>query len=357
MNNHHDREIRQRGSLVGPLILIGLGIIFLLSNLGLMTGDVWDTIARLWPLILVAIGLDGILRRGGLVGSVLMIGLGIVFLLSNYGLLLLNVWEIILNLWPILLIAIGFDVFFGRRSIWASLAALAIVIVILIGALWAFGIGINTGRPVAGEQITQALDSATQASIVLDPGVGSIHVNALEQSGVLLEGRVSTSRGQQVNQDFSRDGDTANLSLKMTGNNFVYFPGRTNQWVWDLGVTPDVPVSLKVNLGAGEVNLDGTNLDLSDLNVDLGVGLARLDLPATGNFNAKVSGAIGQIEVGIPQGMAVRIKSSTAISNISVPPDFEKLGDVYSSPGFATAESRVELQLSEAIGSISVHYK
>ncbi len=357
MNDKEDHRIHHRGSLVGPLILIGLGVIFLLSNLGWMTGDVWDTVARLWPVILIAIGLDGVLRRGGLVGSTLIIGLGIVLLLSNYGLLALNVWEIIFNLWPILLIAIGFDVFFGRRSIWASLAALVIVIVILVGALWAFGIGLNTGRPVAGEQISQALNGAAQAHVELDPAVGSIHVNALDLSGALLEGRVSAGRGQQVSQDFSMDGDVANLSLKMTGNSFFYFPGGSNQWFWDLGVTPDIPIAMKVNLGAGEVDLDATNLDLSDLNVDLGVGQVRLNLPAEGRFSAKVSGAIGQIEVVVPRGTAIRIKSSTAISSISVPPDFEKLGDVYTSPGFATAENRVELELSEAIGSILVSYQ
>jgi len=54
---------RWRGSLVGPIILIGLGIVFLLNNLGLLSWSVWEVILRLWPILLIAIGLDILLGR------------------------------------------------------------------------------------------------------------------------------------------------------------------------------------------------------------------------------------------------------------------------------------------------------
>ena len=47
---------RHRGGL-GAVILIFLGIIFLLNNFGLLSWQVWGTIWRFWPLILVLIGL------------------------------------------------------------------------------------------------------------------------------------------------------------------------------------------------------------------------------------------------------------------------------------------------------------
>lgn len=40
-------------------IILGIGIIFLLSNLGLIKGPVWSII---WPVILIIIGLGGILK-------------------------------------------------------------------------------------------------------------------------------------------------------------------------------------------------------------------------------------------------------------------------------------------------------
>ena len=51
-----------RKSIVAPLILILLGVLFLLSNLGLLP-HLGPLFAKWWPLILVAVGLSLLLRR------------------------------------------------------------------------------------------------------------------------------------------------------------------------------------------------------------------------------------------------------------------------------------------------------
>ena len=43
------------------IVLIIVGIIFLLRNLGILTGDVWGTF---WPLIVIALGLSLLTKRG-----------------------------------------------------------------------------------------------------------------------------------------------------------------------------------------------------------------------------------------------------------------------------------------------------
>jgi len=41
-------------------LLILLGILFLLKNLGILSGNLWDVF---WPLILIALGLSILLKR------------------------------------------------------------------------------------------------------------------------------------------------------------------------------------------------------------------------------------------------------------------------------------------------------
>ena len=53
-------ERRDSNRLVGGLVLLGLGLLFLLSNFGYFPSGLWD---RWWPLILIAIGLIILLRR------------------------------------------------------------------------------------------------------------------------------------------------------------------------------------------------------------------------------------------------------------------------------------------------------
>jgi hypothetical protein len=47
---------RRKDALAWGLILIVLGIIFLLANIGVTRWDVWEFIVRLWPLALIIWG-------------------------------------------------------------------------------------------------------------------------------------------------------------------------------------------------------------------------------------------------------------------------------------------------------------
>jgi lia operon protein LiaF len=49
-------------SSIAAVILIGLGVLFLLSNLGVLP-NLGALLARWWPLILIAVGLGLLFRR------------------------------------------------------------------------------------------------------------------------------------------------------------------------------------------------------------------------------------------------------------------------------------------------------
>lgn len=49
-------------SLAWPLLLISLGVVFLLANAGYVSGDVWLHLAQVWPIALVLIGVDLLIR-------------------------------------------------------------------------------------------------------------------------------------------------------------------------------------------------------------------------------------------------------------------------------------------------------
>ena len=53
--------------------------------------------------------------RRGAFWPLLLIAIGLIFLLSNYGLIAGVSWLAVLNLWPLLLVLIGLDIAFARR--------------------------------------------------------------------------------------------------------------------------------------------------------------------------------------------------------------------------------------------------
>ncbi len=296
-------------------------------------------------------------RRVSLVGPVILIGLGIILLLNNLGILEWSVWEVILRLWPVLLIAWGLDLIIGRRSIWGSLLALVLIVALLAGALWLFGSGIGTGRVVDAEEIRQALDGATQAEIVIAPAIGTLHVEALPESANLVEGAIHLGNGERATPEFAAKGETATFTLRSEGVAFGPFVGSwDDQRGWDLGLNPDVSLQLEISLGVGKSDVDLTGLTVSDLEVTMGVGQTTVTLPDEGRFRAEIDGAIGQTIVVIPAGLAARIHVDTGLAGRQLPDGYQRHGDVYTSPGYESADNRVDLEVSQAIGNIAIRH-
>ncbi len=352
MSNSQSQKTRKRGSLFGPLILIALGVIFLLNNINVLPGDLWGTLLQFWPLILVAIGLDNIFQREGLVGATFMIGLGVVFLLSNLGYINTNIWQLILRLWPLLLVAIGLDLVVGRRSIWASLAGLVVLLVLLVGALLLFGVNVETGQVLQGESISQSFDGARSGEVILDNAVGDVYIQAGNDPALLVSGTVTARRGVGTSQEFSIQGEEAVYRLRQSGA-YVGI-GNAGSRTWDIGLNRNLPISLRYNQGAGLSILNLDQVQISYLDANIGVGQLHIILPQNGDFEGKISGAIGQIVIEVPSGVGIRIRSDGALVTVHTPDGYEKLENSYTSPDYDSAEFRMDLQINLAIGDVRV---
>lgn len=356
MSQQRQFQRRRRGSLFGPLLLIILGIIFLLNNVNVLRGDVWNTILRLWPVILIVIGLDSLYQRQGLVGAIFLIGLGTLFLLANLNILNLDVWQMALHLWPVLLVAIGLDLIVGRRSLWASLAGLVVLLAVLAGALWFYGVRLESGQALPGHEVRQALDGVKSAEIILESGAGDVSIHALSGSTDLVAGQVASGSGRQTVEDFSMQGDQAIFRMRETGNYGAIWE-RAGQYTWDLGLNSAIPLKIQFNQGAGSSTLNLNGLQLDALKVNMGVGQIKVTLPATGQFDAGIDGAIGQVILIVPAGMELRVQSDLALANLVVPAGYQKSDKVYTSPGYASAENRVNLEIGLAIGNVTIQEK
>ncbi len=124
----------KRGPLIAGLILIAIGVIFFIEN-WYARFSAWRLVARYWPLIPIIIGINKLYgyfswvqatpalntvdatlqaqgvkpmprRRPSLLGGLLWLCLGLVFLLRNFG-IGPDFWTLASRYWPILLILLG----------------------------------------------------------------------------------------------------------------------------------------------------------------------------------------------------------------------------------------------------------
>jgi hypothetical protein len=301
-------------------------------------------------------------RRGGFAWPLILIALGVIFLLNNLGILSWNVWDVIWRLWPVLLIAIGLDILVGRRSAIGSLIALVLVIAVIAGAVWLAVIAtpmvtgqVFGGQTLTTDQIVQDLSGATSADVRIAFGAGSLRIGALKDSGNLIEGTVVTGPGERVLRDFQLNGDVAHLELRNEGISFGPFGWHRGDRTWDLDLSSSVPMALNVSTGVGQSMLDLSSLKVTDLHVSSGVGQTEVWLPAQGRVTARISGGVGQLIVTIPEGMAARIHGSAGLGGLSVASRFARQGGGnYVSADYATADNRVDLNISGGVGQVVV---
>ncbi len=357
--NPPQKHLKKRGSLFFPILLIVVGLVLLLNNLNLIPGSAWDTLINLWPALFIVWGLDSIWREEGLTGAVFLLGLGVVFLLANFGYIQLNPWQVLLVIWPVLLIAIGMDILLSRRRTWwANILGLIVIIALMAGALWLAGVGQTGSVAVSGQEVNYPLQGATRADVQILPAVGTIELGGSVAPETLLAGTIPASTpGQQIVQEFSRQGDKAVLTLRSTGVQYFYPATRGNQAIWKLGLNSQVPIDLEVSFGAADGTLDLTGLQISSLDFNMGVGAVTIILPAEGKFTANVNGAIGKVTLIIPEGMTVQLESNSLLVAKNLPADFEKSGSVYSSAGFSQSDNQVTLDLGMVFGQVIIEEK
>ena len=64
------RSHHRSPSFFWPLVLIGAGVLLLLSNLGFVSWESWNLVWRLWPLLLIGLGIALLVGRRSTLGAI-----------------------------------------------------------------------------------------------------------------------------------------------------------------------------------------------------------------------------------------------------------------------------------------------
>ncbi len=291
-------------------------------------------------------------KRVNLVGPTILIVVGIVLLLNNMGWTAVSVWDL-LRLWPILLVAAGLELLIGQRSRLGSVLVLVVMLALLAGGLWLLS---SSGSAVGpgGEQIGFPLEGSAWAEADIGFGVGTLRIGSVADSGNLLEGTVELHRGERLERDAKVTGDTMSVRLRSRSDWPVPFFGWEGDKAWDLRLNREVPLKLEVDAGVGDVHVDLRRMNLSAFKLNTGVGRTVVVLPEDGRIEAKISGGVGDLVVQVPDGTEIRVRATTGLGQVSVPSAYGRQGERYVSPGYERAENRIDLTVENGIGRILI---
>jgi hypothetical protein len=328
-------------------LLIAIGLIFLGNNLGLIPGEGWEMIWRLWPVLLIIGGLNDLVRREGVAWPILLIGAGVFFLLNNFGPRVWISWTQIIQLWPVLLIAAGIDLVFKGESIWFTVGGVILTIVLIGGSIWIVREGFQVAADYA--EIREVFsEGSEEMEIDLSLGAGEFILGSETLDNVLIVGNVTPDKFQD---DFTDK--TGKIVYQLEHNEPRFYPHTAR---WELDLTDLLAADLIVNNGAGEMILALEDLELRSLDVNQGVGRLVISLPEMESEDVLIKQAVGTIYIQIPDEISVAIDAQNGLSKVNFPADFELEDGYYVSPGASRSNADLFIVVEQAIGLITFDY-
>jgi hypothetical protein len=203
------------------------------------------------------------------------------------------------------------------------------------------------------EQLSIDLQGASQASVKLNHGAGHLVLGAGASMGQLLSGSFAGG----VKESTRKSGDRLDAHLEARLFIFPPFFGGWQGLEWNIELNRDVPMSLRLETGASQSELDLHDLKITDLRVNTGASKTDLTLPANaGMTNVRVELGAASLDMVVPQGVAARIRAEHGATAIEIDTArFPYSNGIYESRDFSSAQNKADIMIQAGAGRIAVH--
>jgi hypothetical protein len=247
----------------------------------------------------------------------LLIGVGVVFLLGNAGIIDPPSWGTLFRLWPLALIAIGLDLLVGRRSPIIG-GLLGLLVVVAVVAFLIAAPSLDLGGEAQTVIVEAEAGSAESAQVFLDLDQYPTDISALVDSTNLIFGELDTYG--DIDLDVSGD-ERVTIRLKQNDPNTGWdWNLSTFDMRWDIGLTPSIPLDLNLDVGSGSLDAYLSDLQLSELYIDSGSGSVEAFLPS-GEYPFELDSGSGSVSLDLPAGLESTMRLSSGSGSLRVTAD------------------------------------
>ena len=303
-------------------------------------------------------------RRSSLVVPILLIAVGGLILYGNWR-PSFDPWPVLWTYWPLILIFIGAGKIYDSwkrsknpedasrgSSAGASVGAIVFVIVLLV--IMSSGKRINRwrgGTVYAMQHQSRTVDRGNAKTVRATLQMGAGDINLSGGSSHLLEADFdyrSSSGTPKV--DYSISGTTGELRISQDDENQIHTSSDNH---WTLHLTNDVPLEIKIDMGAGHGNLRLRDIAVTRLNLDMGAGQVDVDLTGDrkSDLTADIEGGVGEANIRLPKNIGVIVHASGGLGTIDAH-GLKHDGDEYTNELYGKSPVTIHLKVEGGVGRI-----
>ena len=294
-----------------------------------------------------------------------LVFVGVILLLNTTGSLPWSVWLHVLSLWPLLLVAAGLDIVAkGIDAQWLRVVSSLLVIGgLFVGAFvlpvgdatpgfgW-FGSARGTGFDIV-KSTTQRVDTGRA---VIRGGVGSYTIADGDEL-VRVTGR--SAYGEPA-VDITQDGRRATVRVAGPDSGREWIPGVRGSSRVDVRLLRSVPWAIEIDTGVVDLDADLSALTITSLEARSGVSQVTItlgDAPGgVGEVPVSVRGGVTNFTVRVPKGVPVRVDAEAGLTNVSVDDGIPRLsggGRTWMTPGY-TGNGGYRIRFEVGVSNVEV---
>ncbi len=268
-------------------------------------------------------------RRRSLFWPIVLVGVGVLWLLINLDIITTENLTVLIKLWPLLLILLGLELLFGRRlpavgGLIGLLTVGAVIYLVINGP----ALGLTTEIPqfepeiaarsegVRSGQFVESMNGAETAAVDLELGWQRAAIYPLEDSENLVDADLDYAGEIEFN---TYGGSDRHVSLSERDFNPNRFSFDVNDYEWNIGISTQPEVDLTIQMGVNDGDFDLRGIDLKNLDFTGAFGDVNLALPAAGHrYDATIDSSFGETVLEIDDGAEVNMWLSGGIGDVSI---------------------------------------
>jgi len=200
------------------------------------------------------------------------------------------------------------------------------------------------------EKFDVSLREAKSVRYQFSHGAGQFEIKGGAPNGKAMVG--SSASGMRETSHL--DGDRLEVRIE-AGVSFIPFVGPSDG-VWRFQITQEVPVTVLVETGASQLDMDLRDVLASQISLKTGASSTNVTMPSRGAAILDLEAGAASVDIRIPEGVSARVRVKDGLSSLNVDTSrFPQLDSrMYQSSDFDTAANRAEINIEAGLGSISI---
>jgi LiaF transmembrane domain len=290
----------------------------------------------------------------------LFISFGLLVLINNFTSILMD-WSLIWKLWPLVIILIGVSIVIKHKagkSFVAGIAALILAFAIFGTFKTAFYIADNDfeislgGKPgFAVNEYTETYDeSIKSATLNFDGGAGKFILQDTSSSLIYFrtEGAKDNYRLTRIDND-----NESKIDFEMKDAKIIFGKNYKNRV--DLNLNSSPIWNINFDVGAASMDLDLKKFKVKDVTVDMGAASLELTVSSLlDTTNISIDAGASDININIPEDAGCEITTDAALSSKHFPGFDETGSGHYRSSNYDESKQKVFIDIDCGVSSISV---